>query len=49
MFGMCHIYEWEWGYVSFNELNRVRVNVFGQKLPLERDRYAGDTVREEIR
>lgn len=48
MFGMCHIYEWEWGYVSFNELNRVRVNVFGQKLPLERDLYAGDTVREEI-
>lgn len=46
MFGMCHIYEWEWGYVSFNELDSIRVNCFGYKLPLERDRYFNGTVKD---
>ena len=45
MFGYCHIYEWEWGYVSLNELSEIRVIVFGAKLPLERDMYCdGETV-----
>lgn len=46
MFGMCHIYEWEWGYVSFNELANARVNVHGCMLPLERDEYFKGTVKD---
>lgn len=42
MFGYCHITDWEWGYVSFNELNAIRVNVWGCRLPLERDMYPGN-------
>lgn len=46
MYGYCHITDWEWGYVSFNELNETRVNVFGTPMPLERDLYAKGTVAE---
>lgn len=37
LFGYCHLYEWEWGYVSFNELSSIRISIGGCKLPLERD------------
>ena len=53
MYGLASLgYGYEWGYVSFNELNSIRVNVFGAKLPLERDMYIGkckvkDLVKEE--
>ena len=43
LFGYCHIFEWEWGYVLLSELQDVRI--FGE-LTLERDLYAKGTVRE---
>lgn len=49
MFGYCHIFEWEWGYVSLRELEQTKVNVFGMKMPLERDMHAHGTVKELVR
>ena len=49
MFGYCHIFEWEWGYVSLRELEQTKVNVWGMKMPLERDMYAHGTVKELAR
>lgn len=46
LFGYMHIFEWEWGYVLFSELNDMRVNVWGTMLPLERDLYSHGTVGE---
>lgn len=38
MYGLAELgYGYELGYISFNELNEVRVNVFGCRLPLERE------------
>ena len=37
-FGYCHIFEWEWGYVSLSELEEI-VLPFG--LTIERDLHAG--------
>ena len=47
LFGYCHIFEWEWGYVLLSEIMNTKVNVFGCQLPLERDLYIDDnaTVR----
>ena len=43
MYGLAELgYGYEWGYVSFNELNNIRVKVFGTRLPLERDMYIGN-------
>ena len=43
MYGLAELgYGYEWGYVSFNELNALRVNCFGYKLPIERDMYIGN-------
>lgn len=39
LYGYCHIHEWEWGYIHLSELINHRVNVFGCKLPLEREIY----------
>ena len=36
MYGYCHITDWEWGYVSLNELKSVRLP-FG--LSIEREMY----------
>ena len=44
LFGMCHIFEWEWGYIMLSELESVRVPPFG--LGLERDLYSSGTVAE---
>ena len=46
LYGYCHIYEWEWGYILLSEILNTRVNVFGAKLPLERDLYTKGTVGE---
>lgn len=46
LFGYMHIYDWEWGYVMLSEITDTKVNVYGAKLPLERDLYAKGTVRE---
>lgn len=46
LFGYMHIYEWEWGYIMLSEITNTKVNVYGAKLPLERDMYAKGTVRE---
>lgn len=50
LYGYCNIFEWEWGYVSLKELEETKVNVFGCKLPLERDMYIGKgkTVKDLI-
>lgn len=44
LYGYCHITEWEWGYVSFNELKSLRT--FG--LGIERDMYANGRVKDLI-
>lgn len=36
MFGLCHITDWEWGYVSLRELESINLP-FGLKI--ERDLY----------
>lgn len=38
MFGYCHIFEWEWGYVMLSELQSIRLP-FG--LSIEREIYGG--------
>ena len=38
-FGYCHIFEWEWGYVSLSELEEI-VLPFG--LTIERDLHIGN-------
>lgn len=49
LFGYCHIFEWEWGYVSLGELQSITLP-FG--LGIERDLYlqqgatVGDCVKE---
>lgn len=45
LFGYCHIFCWEWGYISLNELQALRLP-FG--LTVERDLYIPDnaTVKE---
>lgn len=47
LFGYCHIFCWEWGYVSLKELQALRLP-FG--LTVERDLYITDnaTVKELI-
>lgn len=44
LYGYCHIYEWEWGYVSLRELESIKLP-FG--LTIERDLYsAGEKVKD---
>lgn len=43
LFGYCHIYEWEWGYLMLSELASLRLP-FG--LTIERDIY---TARKYVR
>ena len=46
LFGYCHIFEWEWGYVYLSELENIRLP-FG--LVIERDLYSkGETVQDYI-
>ena len=45
-FGYCHITDWEWGYVTLSELERVRLP-FG--LRIEREMYVtGGKVKEYL-
>ena len=48
LFGYCHIFEWEWGYVLLSELQNTKVKLFGYSFPLERDLYVkeGATVKD---
>lgn len=43
LFGYCHIFEWEWGYVTLNELQELGI--------IERDLYLdeGTTVAEYLK
>ena len=43
IYGYCHIFEWEWGYVMLSELENLKLP-FG--LTIERDLYSKGTVRE---
>ncbi len=46
LFGYCHIFEWEWGYVSLTELQDIPLP-FG--LSIERDLYTtGKYVKDFI-
>lgn len=46
LFGYCHIFEWEWGYVSLSELESVQLP-FG--LTIERELYVtGKAVKDYI-
>lgn len=46
LFGYCHIFEWEWGYVTLSELESVRLP-FG--LSIERELYTtGGKVEDYI-
>lgn len=47
LFGYCHIFEWEWGYVALSELQSFK-GQFG--LGIERDLYLNEnaTVRDCI-
>lgn len=47
LFGYCHIFEWEWGYVLLSELQSTKVNVYGCKLGLERDLYITENATVE--
>lgn len=46
LFGYCHIFEWEWGYVSLSELEGVNLPF---DLGIERDLYFQGTVKEGSR
>lgn len=50
LFGYCHIFEWEWGYVLLSELQTTKIKICGCKLGLERDLYIPDnaTVKDLI-
>jgi hypothetical protein len=41
---MCHIFEWEWGYVQLSELQSIKAPPFG--LGIERDLYSSGTVEK---
>lgn len=46
LFGYCHLFEWEWGYVMLSELESVRLP-FGLKI--ERELYtSGGAVKDYI-
>ena len=46
LFGYCHLFEWEWGYVSLSELESIQLP-FG--LTIERELYVtGKTVKDYI-
>ena len=46
LFGYCHLFEWEWGYVLLSELESVRLP-FGLKI--ERELYSsGGTVKDYL-
>lgn len=47
LFGLCHIFEWEWGTVLLSELENLKVPPFG--LGIERDIYSKGTVKELMR
>lgn len=46
LFGYCHIFEWEWGYVMLSEIQNTKVKLFDSELSLERDLYSKGTVKE---
>ena len=48
LYGLCDLGFPEWGYVRLSEITSTRVNVFGCRMPLERDMYIGKhpTVKE---
>lgn len=43
LFGYCHIFEWEWGYVMLSELENIKLP-FG--LTIEIDLYSSGTVAD---
>lgn len=46
LFGYCHIFEWEWGYVLLSELQNIKLPL---GLTIERDLYSKGTVEKLMR
>lgn len=47
LFGYCHIFEWEWGYVMLSELESVRLP-FGLKIEREMYGASGKKVKDYL-
>lgn len=45
LFGYCHLFDWEWGYISLNELKSVKLP-YG--MTIERDLYSSGKVKDLI-
>lgn len=45
LFGFCHIYEWEWGYLMLSDLQRI---VLPGGLGIERDLYTQGRIVEDF-
>ena len=43
LYGLCHIYDWEWGYVLLSELEAIRLPM---NLRIERDLYSSGMVAD---
>ena len=50
LFGYCHIFMWEWGSILLSDLQRIKINVYGHEMSLERDLFTGKypTVNELV-
>lgn len=48
LYGLVDLHEREYGYFSLKELEEVRINIRGCKLPLEIDRYFSKKYIKEI-
>lgn len=49
LFGLCHVFDWEWGYITLSELENTRIAVHGYTMPLERERWESNgkyTIKE---
>lgn len=42
LYGYCHIFEWEWGYVLLSEIESIVIKICGIPLKLERDLFLPD-------
>ena len=47
LYGYCHIYDWEWGYILLSELENIKIPPFG--LSVEREMYnTGGKVKDYL-
>lgn len=48
LFGLCHVHEWEWGYVLLSELEQITPQKHNVLCAIERDLYPAETVRKQL-